>query len=218
MREKSTKAKNELKGKVERKNIPMISSFFSLMHRSQKKKVPLLPKNIALFESLIAEAKNHKRYAFDDAGELFYLGVWEGKTGKNVAFVSDGTLQRVSKETDVTLLMDGTFRAIPRHLKFRQLYIINVIIKGRCFPLAYILMERKDYDSYMTVLSELKKLLPSMNVVQCMSDYECATRKAILQQFPGVRLSGCYFHYVQAIVKDCKQFGLVKYEDADNRP
>ncbi len=128
-------------------------------------------------------------------------GVWKGTTGSNLAFVSDRTLQRVSKERDVTLLMDGTFRAVPRHMGFRQLYIINVIINGGCLPLAYILMERKDFLSYMTVFTELKKLIPSMNVVECMSYYESATRKAILKQFPGVKLSGCYFHCVQAIMK-----------------
>lgn len=118
--------------------------------------------------------------------------------------MSERTLQAVLQEGNVTLLMDGTFKAIPRHLKFRQLYIINVIIRGKCFPLAYVLMERKDFKSYMTVFTELKKLLPSMKVEECMSDYEAATRKAILEQFPGVRLSGCWFHYVQAIMRACK--------------
>lgn len=55
-----------------------------------------------------------------------------------------------------------------------------------------------------------------MNVVQCMSDYEAATRKAITQQFPSVRLSRCYFHYVQAIMRAAKRFGLRKRLDSDN--
>lgn len=93
--------------------------------------------------------------------------------------------------------MDGTFKAIPLHIQFRQLYIINVILFGRCYPLAYILMEKKDFNSYMTVFNELKKLIPAMNVVNCMSDYEQATRSAIKIQFPKSRISGCYFHYVQ---------------------
>lgn len=104
----------------------------------------------------------------------------------------------------VTLLMDGTFKAIPRHLKFCQLYIISAIIKGRCYPLAYILMERKDYSSYMHEFDKLKELIPSINVVNCMSDYEAAIRKCIKKQFPESRISGCFFHYVQAINKSAK--------------
>lgn len=58
-------------------------------------------------------------------------------------------------------------------------------------------MERKDFHSYVKVFRELKKLIPSMNVINCMSDYESATRKAIKDQFPNSKISGCYFHYVQ---------------------
>lgn len=36
-----------------------------------------------------------------------------------------------------------------------------------------------------------------MNVVNCMTDYEAATRKAIKDQFPNSKVTGCYFHYVQ---------------------
>lgn len=52
-------AKTKLKGKVKRKHIPMLSSYFSFIHRCQKTKVPLLPKTIEEFEKLINKAKNH---------------------------------------------------------------------------------------------------------------------------------------------------------------
>ncbi|KAJ6647688.1 hypothetical protein Bhyg_02911, partial [Pseudolycoriella hygida] len=41
-----------------------------------------------------------------------------------------------------------------------------------------------------------------------MSDYEAATRKALREVFPKARLTGRYFHYVQAIVKKFKKFGI----------
>lgn len=104
-----------------------------------------------------------------------------------------------------------------------KLYIISVIRKGRCYPLAYILMERRDYKSYLNVFHNLKQLIPTMNVVTVMSDYEAATRKAVKVQFPKARLSGCFFHYVQSIRKSAKRFGLrskwdkVKIEDVINK-
>lgn len=193
------KAKRELQNQIKRKNIPMAYKYSVFIHRIQRRIVPLKPKTIAEFEKLINTAKNTELYAYDDIGKIFYRGVWQGETGRNVAFVSQRTLEEVKTMKEVTLLMDGTFRSVPRHLKFRQLYIINVIIRGRCYPLAYILMEKKDFKSYMTVFNELKIMLPSMNVINCMTDYEAATRKAIKEQFPTSRISGCFFHYVQAI-------------------
>lgn len=41
-----------------------------------------------------------------------------------------------------------------------------------------------------------------------MSDYEAATRKAIREVYPKARLTGCYFHYVQAVVKKFKKYGM----------
>lgn len=207
-------AKNESKGKVTRRHIPLISYFLSMIYRNQKQSIPLIPKTIAQFEQLINDPSNFKRYAYDDVGSILYRGVWAGDTGKNIAFVSERTLQKVAKKEDVTLLMDGTYRSVPRHLKgLHQLYIINVLVRDRCFPLAYVLMERKDYRSYVKVFTELKKLVPSMKVVKCVTDYECATRKAILEQFPGVRLTGCYFHYIQALMKKGRRMGLLKDEE-----
>lgn len=54
-----------------------------------------------------------------------------------------------------------------------------------------------------------------MNVVNCMTDYEAAVRKAVKQQFPDSRISGCFFHYVQAIQKASKRFGLRNKSDGE---
>lgn len=202
------KAKNELKNQVNRKYIHESYKYSVFIHRAQRRIVPLKPKSIEEFEKLIGVAKNSNLYAYDDVDKPFYRGIWEGTSGRNVAFVSERTLNEVKDLKEVTLLMDGTFKAVPRHMNFRQLYIINVIIRNRCYPLAYILMEKKDFNSYKVVLSELKRMIPAINVINCMTDYEAATRKAIKQVFPTSRISGCFFHYVQAIQKASKRFGL----------
>lgn len=43
-----------------------------------------------------------------------------------------------------------------------------------------------------------------------MCDYEPATRKALKNVFLLARISGCYFHYVKAINKASRRFGLSK--------
>lgn len=159
--------------KAEKPNIPMAYHYNTFIHRKQ---VSVKPKSITEFEKLIGIAKNSRTYATDSAGKVFYRGVWHGKTGANIAFVSERVLKKMKKLKKVTL-MDATFKSIPRHLKFRQLYIINVIIRKRCYPLAYVLMEKKDYHSYIVVLNKLKEMIPSMNVTGFMTECELASRK-----------------------------------------
>lgn len=139
-----------------------------------------MPKIIAELEKLIIDSKYDKRYSRDERGQILYRGVWKGTTGNNVAFVSESTLQELKNLKELVLLMDGTFKVLPFHLKFRQLYIINVVIKRRSYTLAYILMEKKDTKSYELILNEMKELIStSFTNIKCMTDYEAATSKAI---------------------------------------
>lgn len=117
----------------------------------------------------------------------------------------------------IHMLMDGTFKVLPRHIKFRQLYIISIIFEERCYPLAFILMQKNTYYSYNLIFRKLKLLFASCEISNFMTDYEAATRKALKRQFPNARISGCYFHYVKAINKASRRFGLSKdskYETA----
>lgn len=79
---------------------------------------------------------------------------------------------------------------------------------GRSFPLMYVLMERRDTASYQFLFNKIKELIPNVTVKNIMTDFEAATRKAIRMVFPSARLSGCYFHYIQAIVKRFRKYGL----------
>lgn len=104
--------------------------------------------------------------------------------------------------------MDRTYKALPHHIPFRQLYVISVTYENQCYPLAYIFMEKKTFTSYDVIFRNLKLLMPSVEVVKLMTDYEAATRKALRKHYPNARLAGCFFHYVQAMVKSTKRFGL----------
>jgi len=45
-----------------------------------------------------------------------------------------------------------------------------------------------------------------------MADYEKAVREALRKHFPNARISGCWFHYMKAINKAARKFGLAKDE------
>lgn len=174
--------------------------------------MPKLPKSVEEFEELIENYK--EQYFYDERDLPFYRKVWKAKAGEaNVVFVSESVLNNLKKtKVNIRMLMDGTFKVLPSHIKFRQLYIINIIIDERCYPLAYILMEKKTQSSYRLIFQKLKLLMGPCEITNVMSDYEAATRKALKIEFPRARISGCYFHYVKAINKAARRFGLAKDE------
>lgn len=180
----------------------MLKSFESYIFRCQKADIPPLPKTVDELEKMILELKYGRKYSHDERGQIFFRGVWRGNTGREKenrrilfcivfikffflntgdnVFVSESTLQEVRKERHLQLLMDGKFKVLPFHIKFRQLYIINVIIEERNYPLAFILMERKDTASYELIFNKIKELISSkFRNITCMTDYEAATRNAV---------------------------------------
>lgn len=130
------------------------------------------------------------------------------KGEQNLVFISETLLKKINETNFAAFFIDGTFKALPHHLKFRQLYVISVIYEDQCYPFAYIFMQKKTFTSYDTVFANLKLLMPSVVVSKVMSDYESATRKALKKHYPNAKISGCFFHYVQAIVKRAKKMGL----------
>lgn len=86
------KAKTELKGQIERKYIPTATYYSSFIHRVKKMREPLRPKTISQFKKMMKDATVREHYAFDDDNNIFYRGVWKGVTGRNIAFISERTL------------------------------------------------------------------------------------------------------------------------------
>lgn len=185
----------------------------SFIYRRKMKKIPKLPKTITDFMEIMEKAQ-YKHFSLDERQSVFYRGVWEANGNSNVVFISQQALETLNSFDNVTLMMDGTFKVLPRHFRrrFRQLYVISFIYNGRSYPLAFILMQAKDIKSYDLIFGRLKLLFPSVTVVGCMTDYEQATRTALLNHFPNARISGCFFHYVQAMHKAFKRHGMLKDE------
>lgn len=215
-REVYLKTMDELKDNLEFTDIPEKSELSSFIYRRKSKFIPKRPKTIDEFEKLIGNEAYKKNYTHDKRNQPFYRGIWKSSLGgSNIAFISQTVLTIVLTLSMIIMRMDGTFKALPRHMKFCQLFIISVIFMDRSYPLAYILMERKNFQAYDNVFKELKKLLPAHLVTEIMSDYESATRKAVRKHFPDANLVGCWFHYVQAINRVAKKFGLSKDQKFD---
>lgn len=203
------KTKKDLLNEIDTENIPPLKKREGFIYRRQKKYIPKLPLTIEQFEEYISNEKYRDYFTKDHRKLPYYRGVWtSGKGERNLVYISETILKLVNTMNNVAFFIDGTFKALPHHLSFRQLYVISIIYDNQCYPLAYIFMEKKTFTSYDTVFANLKWLMPSVEVTKVMSDYEAATRKAIKKHYPNARVSGCFFHYVQAIIKSTKRFGL----------
>lgn len=212
-RELYLKTKKDLLGKIDPVNIPPLKKKEGFIFRRQKEYIPRLPVTIEDFEKQIMDEKYRNFYSKDYRKLPYYRGVWSSvKKERMLVFISETILKKINSMDNVALFIDGTFKALPHHLQFRQLYVISVIYEDQCFPFAYIFMEKKTFSSYDALFANLKLLMPSVQVAKAMSDYEAATRKALKKHYPNARITGCLFHYVQAIIKNAKRFKLHRDE------
>lgn len=79
------------------------------------------------------------------------------------------------------------------------------------FPLVYCLMTRKTAEAYRAVFKYIEEELAfEFAPSEFMTDYEDGLRLAIRQQWPNVRIRGCWFHLKRAVNKKCVYFGLKK--------
>jgi len=75
-----------------------------------------------------------------------------------IVFVSETGLKFLDEQPYVELMMDGTFKICPRHIKFAQLFIMSFTREGRSYPFAYVFMEKRDIVSYDLLFTNLKSL------------------------------------------------------------
>ncbi len=80
-------------------------------------------------------------------------------------------------------------------------------------PLVYAFLPGKKTECYEEVLEVVKDAVEGFHVAPCaltkiMSDFELVIINACTEVFPGVPLSGCYFHLGQIIYRRVKGNGL----------
>ena len=66
------------------------------------------------------------------------------------------------------------------------------------------MLTNKDEELYHAVVHKIHELIPQLQPVSLMSDWEKAPRNAFMQVYQGVRIHGCWFHYTQAIWRKIK--------------
>ncbi|CAF4904050.1 unnamed protein product [Rotaria sp. Silwood1] len=111
-----------------------------------------------------------------------------------------------------SLYMDGTFAITPR--LFKQTYIIQAhdIQSKNVLPVAWILLNDKKGSTYKILFTKIILLAKTrgyeFSPSNIMSDYESGIISTWKELLPQTKHDGCFFHYLQKIVKRMKKYGL----------
>lgn len=92
---------------------------------------------------------------------------------------------------------DGTFKSSAP--LFNQIYTIHAVQYSNVIPVVFILMSDRSTNSYVRVLTELKRLQPAVDPTSIMTDYKQAAILAWSTVFPNSTQRGCFFHFSQCI-------------------
>jgi len=143
-------------------------------------------------------------------GDQFLLFQTHGRE-KIVGFATQLMLERLCDSQ--LIIMDGTFRVSP--LLFSQLYTLHGQYRGGIFCFMYLLLPNKRRETYEEVIRLIQdaaqRIGKVFSPVRFLLDFEEAMILALRSFFPSASVKGCYFHFTQAIWRNCQKIGLAPY-------
>lgn len=143
-------------------------------------------------------------------GSSFLRTVISNNVGTSIIFASDGQFIILGGASNCQF--DTTFKVCPR--LFYQLLVIfaNVSVNGQSsrVPCCFVFMTGKTEEQYQQVFRAINNLLPQFDPSGAMCDFETGLRSAFQEVYPLARLSGCWFHFSQNIIKKIRKLGLMR--------
>jgi hypothetical protein len=108
------------------------------------------------------------------------------------------------------------FKVVPS--LFFQLNTIHFQFVEGINPAAlYCLLKNKTRSTYDRLLAEVLRLIPSAAPAMILTDFEAAAMGAFRDKFTSSRVTGCYFHLAQSILRKVNDVGLkAEYETRDD--
>ena len=112
--------------------------------------------------------------------------------GNDQILIFASSVQLYVLQTAVELLVDGTFKVVPEI--FYQLFIIHAVYGHHVVPVVYVLLRRKNADTYFRLIDKVTKVAPNWLPASIMMKFQRAPISALQNKCPSVFLSGCFFH------------------------
>ena len=144
------------------------------------------------------------------------INIYKNKV-REERFVIFTTLFQLKKFKEINqVFLDGTYKYCPKN--FYQLY--NIIGKesdsDNKIPLLYVLMSHKSYTIYYHIFKYIVNTLNVLDInvnfdkISFMLDFEKSARNALINIFPKSDIKGCFFHFLKALWKKARKYGLCK--------
>ncbi|KAJ8671653.1 hypothetical protein QAD02_002912 [Eretmocerus hayati] len=90
------------------------------------------------------------------------------------------------------------------------------LVNLTCFPCVWFLMSSKTAHAYEACLKTLKEdIWPKMNPKEVIADFEEASEIAWGNIYPEAELTGCYFHFTQAIMRNAIRKGCATHRNPE---
>lgn len=90
---------------------------------------------------------------------------------------------------------------------------------NKVYPFIFALMSSRSTSSYNALFEHIGAFIFDLEPSTFMCDYETAMRNSISKIYPNARVSGCYFHFTQAVRRKCrsvkKKFNKVLADNSD---
>ncbi|CAI6361153.1 unnamed protein product [Macrosiphum euphorbiae] len=187
-----------------------------LIARARRRVGPPIPETLmAWMEVLRSEEWGPRLNNIDFNGSLvpFFQGPLEilnsdntvqfvGIVFANVSFLSEISAHFRSVNT---ICMDGTFQIRPRQpADIDQIFTIQIIVNNVAVPIVHALLLNRRTETYCRLLQFLRddlQLNIQYNNLQVITDFEQGLRNAITRVLPEANNSGCFFHFIQAIIR-----------------
>ncbi|KOB63414.1 Uncharacterized protein OBRU01_24846, partial [Operophtera brumata] len=106
-----------------------------------------------------------------------------------------------------SLIVDGTFLTVPAGMPASQVLTLHCVIEGHNFHPIIALMQNRRRSLYEVVLQRIWQAAGHPHPAHIITDFEPALQAA-LGSVSGVRVQGCMFHYVQALLRRARSTGL----------
>ena len=124
--------------------------------------------------------------------------------------ISKEMIKSLQNNINSQFFCDTTYRCIPPTIKNYKLFIISSydFLEKKIFICAYILIPNEKEETYTFIFDKLKKDF-SFNPFIITLDHAKYISKAIKKIYPETIQVKCFFHFMQAINKNLKKYGLI---------
>lgn len=110
-------------------------------------------------------------------------------------------------------LGDGTFKVVPT--LFYQLYTHFVFDEGVNPAALYCLLPDKTQATYQRLMPVIRNLMPQAAPEVILTDFEMAPMNVLRAAYPAARITGCYFHLTQSVLRKVQELGLKTAYETD---